>query len=201
MLYFIRYWGWSRKKAVATGNELTDAKHFYPPTSIVHQAAATMSFGITMIDDYDRSIIIFFDTEMFRFNARMCALHLQRDLFDAFSTTQTLLPCSFCVCEILDTPLIACNDLFLIETENRAWFNIQREKLSVQRNVSIHRDDWPTRGGVATHHFNARHTVTHYAHVHYIFISSIIWARADAHLNVLIDLSHRSLFFFPLPHA
>ncbi len=122
----------------------------------------------------------------------------------SFQALEYKIPRLFCyaraiVYEILDMPLGACNDLFLGETENRVWFNIQRGELSLQRNMSIHRDDWPACSIIAVHHFNAGHALTHNAHVHYIFIRSIIWALADAHLRdpVLIDLSQICPLFSP----
>lgn len=99
----------------------------------------------------------------------------------SFQALEYNIPRIFCyaraiVYEILDMPIRACNDLFLGETENRVWFNIQRGELSLQHNMSIHRDDWPACSIIAVHHFNAGHALTHNAHVHYIFIRSIIWA-------------------------
>ncbi len=49
----------------------------------------------------------------------------------SFQALEYKIPRLFCyaraiVYEILDMPLGACNDLFLGETENRVWFNIQR---------------------------------------------------------------------------
>jgi len=62
---------------------------------------------------------------------------------------------------------------FFLERQKTECDSIfKRERL--QRGMSIHRDDWPTCSVIAAHRFNAGHAMTHNAHVHYIFISSII---------------------------